>query len=115
MEQERNKNKKLENLYKTKGSCCHYCTKNTPFIHITKDHVYPKSSGFTLDNNWVFSCRSCNTKKGNMHPKVYITFLISKIVVILKKIAQNNFIATQSQVDKIKFHHGIMMQTKQLI
>ncbi len=40
------------------------------WLHPTKDHFFPKSSGPGKDRpqNIVWSCRSCNQIKGNMHP-----------------------------------------------
>lgn len=34
----------------------------------TKDHLFPKSHGFTLVGNLVFSCASCNNRKADRFP-----------------------------------------------
>jgi 5-methylcytosine-specific restriction endonuclease McrA len=56
---------------------CFYCGRfmtATPYIRkvnphgFTKDHLFPKSLGFTLSGNTVLSCRPCNHKKENDMP-----------------------------------------------
>lgn len=115
MQQKRKSNKTLEKLYKQRGSCCHYCENKVEFSYITRDHIKPKVKGFKIPDNWVFSCSSCNGKKGSLMPEEFVNLMVKNIVDILRKIKLANFVATQSQVDKIRHYHKLMMNTKKLI
>lgn len=57
----------LEEIYnKHQNGCCFYCKEKVDFQHITRDHFYPRSKGFTcLYNNTVFACAPCNSTKGS--------------------------------------------------
>lgn len=45
---------------------CFYCGKF--MTSWTKDHLFPRSHGFTLAGNLVFSCESCNNRKADRIP-----------------------------------------------
>lgn len=63
-----------------KGEKCTYCRRtmegksNPGQLAATKDHWIPKSRGGEIK---VWSCRKCNTMKGNMSPIEWHAFMIA--------------------------------------
>jgi 5-methylcytosine-specific restriction endonuclease McrA len=106
----RKPNQVLEERYVKQGSCCYYCKKSVPYENITQDHVIPKSKGGKLRNNSVFACSPCNMAKGSMDIVEFKTKVIDKLKSTLRKIVDNNFIATQSHIDKFR-HYYVIFKT----
>lgn len=51
------------------GLICLYCGQRMGDISLTIDHWMPlELSGENNNENYISSCRSCNKRKGNMHP-----------------------------------------------
>lgn len=61
----RKRMRKIEND-KTK---CFWCGEELKEGEATKDHVLPKRSGYTRQNNRVYSCLFCNQAKDDMIPE----------------------------------------------
>jgi len=62
----------MQNFISHKNECF-FCglTKN-----LSIDHFYPKEKGGISDlYNYVISCRECNSRKGNTHPKEFLSTL----------------------------------------
>lgn len=66
---------------------CFYCERmflvsplnsNIPLTK-TKDHIYPKSKGGILRDNFVYACHKCNTIKGDKTIEQFI-YLIQNII-----------------------------------
>ena len=54
------------NVYLRDDFKCQYCGERPKRIHLSLDHVLPKScGGSTKWENITTSCRACNSKKGN--------------------------------------------------
>lgn len=56
----------------------------------TREHVYPKRGGYTLENNCVLSCAKCNRNKGAREPgknEVSRAYVIMQKAVRLARIA----------------------------
>jgi hypothetical protein len=64
-------NKEKSIVWTKTGGKCFYCQRElNPFEDFTVDHVIPISKGGQeVINNYVPSCRSCNSKKGNRNIK----------------------------------------------
>ena len=101
----------LEKQYKEQGSCCIYCKTAVPFEHITRDHLYPKSKGFTLIENKVFACLKCNMCKGNLSIEEFRQKITKTIDTILEKVAANNWKLSISSIKKV---NNYLMITKNL-
>lgn len=55
---------------------CHWCGRATPAKALTMDHVVPIArGGKSTKGNVVPSCKSCNTKKKQMLPMEWETFV----------------------------------------
>lgn len=55
---------------------CHYCGKSINPSKLTVDHKIPRSfGGPTITNNLVPSCKSCNSRKGNMFEDEFFEFM----------------------------------------
>ena len=106
---------KIEKAYKVQDSCCYYCKTKVPYGQITRDHIKPAKDGNVLKDNYVFSCRRCNSYKGSDSLEYYIDLNVEKIVNTLRIIKNNGFIATQSQVDYIRYLHKVMLSVQVLI
>lgn len=50
------------------GKRCYLCMKEMPFGEMTADHVFPRSFGYSIVQNAMPACHSCNVKKGNIVP-----------------------------------------------
>lgn len=108
-------NENLYSQYKEQGSCCYYCKKETPYSDITRDHFLPVSQGNTLVNNKVFACRKCNSLKGNKSIDELKEFLLFKLTDILKKVVDNNWMMSQSQLDNFKWYSRILKTVGEII
>lgn len=113
--QKRKPNLKLEKLYKEQGSCCYYCKGKFDWELITRDHIVPKKNGGKLRGNSVFACGSCNKTKGSKSLEEFKLDILGRLVRILKSIVDNDFIATQSMVDKFKRQYKILTSVSGLI
>jgi hypothetical protein len=52
-------------LYTREKGKCFYCKKDVPITEGTRDHLIPQTfGGSSFLENLVYSCRSCNSKKG---------------------------------------------------
>lgn len=109
MRQKRKDNPVLEKYYVEQGSKCYYCHNKILFQDVTRDHLIPKAKGGTLLNNSVFSCRKCNVCKGAKTMEEFRDWIIEELKDILRVIVGHKFKATQSQVDKFKHKHRMLM------
>lgn len=52
---------------------CHYCGVNMEYNHATVDHVVPLCfGGPKVVSNYVWSCRICNNRKGNLSYEQFV-------------------------------------------
>ena len=87
-----------EMLFFAYNKPCKYCKKKLDVTNMVCDHKMPLSSGGgSFKSNLQMICASCNTKKGTLTDKEYITFLkwISKQdermkSYILRKLAKSD-------------------------
>lgn len=112
---QRSKNPTLEKHYALQGSCCYYCKTKFPWELITRDHIIPKRDGGKLKNNSVFACKSCNATKGSKTLEGFKGEVLIRIMKILREIVDNNFTATQSNLDRFKYNYGILRNVVELI
>ena len=55
---------------------CPYCKQPIPYRDISIDHIQPRSRGGPdAKENLVFTCRTCNTTKGNLTAQEYLALL----------------------------------------
>lgn len=55
---------------------CHYCGKQMPPKNLTMDHIVPISrGGKSTKGNVVTACKECNTKKKQLLPMEWETYL----------------------------------------
>lgn len=106
----RKPNPVLEKRYEEQGSCCYYCKTKVKFESITQDHIVPKSKGGKLNNNSVFCCSPCNISKGHMDVEEFKFKVLQKLLAVLRKISDNKFIASQSDIDRFR-HQYRMFKT----
>lgn len=111
----RKPNPELEKRYREQGSCCFYCGIKIPYELVTRDHVLPKSKGGTFPNNSVFACKKCNGTKGSLSLEEFKQLIIGRTIAILRTVVNNDFKITQSQTDKFKHNHRILMSIVELI
>ena len=69
IEKEREKAKKLRSTKwwqnKLNNGICYFCEKKIPKKLLTMDHLVPLAmGGFSIKNNLVPSCKTCNSEKG---------------------------------------------------
>jgi len=101
---ERKEKEVLKKQYEEQGSCCYYCEEKVPYSLITRDHINPKSKGHTFINNKVFACRACNSVKGDKSLEEFQKYMLNKACNMLRAVANQKFMASQDQVDKIKYY-----------
>lgn len=58
----------LHTLWGGNNKCCYLCGAKVPFSQTTRDHVFPKSEGYSLENNTMPACTTCNVSKGAVPP-----------------------------------------------
>lgn len=63
-----NKRLNLHILWVGNNKCCYLCGTKVPFSQTTRDHVFPKSEGYSLENNTMPACTACNVAKGDVPP-----------------------------------------------
>jgi 5-methylcytosine-specific restriction endonuclease McrA len=107
-------NQHLFDQYKEQGECCIYCGDNTPFELITRDHFYPVSKGFTLQNNKIFSCRRCNSTKGNMDLDQFKETVLNLIYKTLRSIINNNWKVCSKQHQTIRWCSRVLKNLSKL-
>lgn len=105
----------LYDQYMKQGGDCYYCKKEFPYDEITRDHFLPVSEGNTLVNNKVFACRKCNSLKGDKSIEEFKDFLLFKLTGILRVVVDNNWIMTQSQLDKFQWYSRILKTLGEII
>jgi 5-methylcytosine-specific restriction endonuclease McrA len=65
-----------EAIYRRDGRACVYCTRTTPEVQLTLDHVVPYDlGGADAPYNLVTACRGCNADKRNMTLRTYAMHL----------------------------------------
>jgi len=82
MSEEKEKKKWLTfgNTLDSHRDACFYCGKSLNDYSRTVDHLIPKCDGGIKSNsNKVYSCKSCNQLKGNMHPEQFVEMLETMI------------------------------------
>ncbi|MGF1514842.1 MAG: HNH endonuclease [Elainellaceae cyanobacterium] len=63
-------------VYRRDRFRCVYCRKRVKYKQLTLDHVIPRALGGTNDiDNLVTACFECNSAKGSMDPKAWISHL----------------------------------------
>ncbi|MGB3613157.1 MAG: HNH endonuclease signature motif containing protein [Elainellaceae cyanobacterium] len=63
-------------VYRRDGFRCVYCQKRVKADQLTLDHVIPKAHGGSDKmRNLVAACFECNSAKGSMDPKTWVTYL----------------------------------------
>jgi len=67
----------IKNFKKDSDKICYYCGKLiTKKEELTVDHVVPLSKGGeNAADNYVISCKPCNSEKANLNPERYAEFL----------------------------------------
>lgn len=60
----------LRRLHKAIGNKCYLCLCDLHEDDITKDHVFPKSLGYTITRNMMPAHKKCNLVKGDRLPTV---------------------------------------------
>lgn len=116
MSVKRKPNVKLEKNYAKSGGCCHYCKIKIPFFSITRDHLVPRIDGGKMVNdNWVWSCFKCNSSKGSLSLLEFKELILKRLISSLQNIADNKFLASQSQIDKFKRDTKILNSVSKLI
>ena len=64
------------NTLETFKDACFYCGTNINEYSRTIDHIIPECDGGIRSNdNKVWSCRSCNQLKSNLHPEGFLSIL----------------------------------------
>lgn len=63
-----NRHIRLHNLWLANDKRCYICDERVPFSRVTRDHVFPKSDGFTIEGNMMPACVCCNVNKAAEHP-----------------------------------------------
>lgn len=58
----------IETLWRALGGCCYICFEKLSRKGITKDHVFPKSEGYSISCNMMPAHFECNSEKGNRFP-----------------------------------------------
>ena len=82
IKRERQKARDLRSSQWWKRRCakgvCHYCGRPTPASELTMDHIVPLArGGRTTKGNVAPACKSCNTKKKQLLPMEWETYLQS--------------------------------------
>jgi len=112
--QKRKPDKLLEGKYIEHDSCCYYCKAPTPFEEITLDHIVPSSNGGLIKNNIIFSCKKCNSIKGNLTFEQLSCKLVDKMIDILTKTKQENQCLKESELIKL-IYYSVYLRTVQKI
>jgi hypothetical protein len=107
-------NQHLYEQYKEQGECCLYCGDKTPFELITRDHFYPVSKGHTLQNNKIFSCRKCNSTKGNMSLDDFKQIVLNLIYKTLRSIIRNKWMVSKKHHDTISWGSKVLKNLSKL-
>lgn len=64
----------------TKSDSCYYCNSTIDEYSRTVDHLIPESrGGIRANKNKVYSCKDCNTLKGDMTPEEFERALAAMI------------------------------------
>lgn len=59
----------VEKIVKVQGRNCYLCGCEIPHNEtITKDHVFPKKLGYSLNSNLMLAHQECNVKKAHRLP-----------------------------------------------
>ena len=66
--QHRLENMPFEALLDAQEHLCFYCNKHMAQSARSRDHLFPKSHGFSLQGNLVIAHISCNNKKADRYP-----------------------------------------------
>lgn len=76
-------NREAKKLLKAMGGCCYICGLRLTQAEMNKDHVFPRSGGFSLNGNMMPAHERCNSEKENNYP----TFrTIEKIIEVYESI-----------------------------
>lgn len=62
--------KTLKRLHYAIGGKCYLCGCDLDENEITKDHVFPKSLGYTISYNMMPAHKECNSDKGDRIPTI---------------------------------------------
>lgn len=106
------KRKQKRRLIKEHGKFCFYCQTPLSDETVTRDHVLPKSLGFTLQANCVPACSDCNVGKGDMIPCRDIIMRFLDSLRTRKHHYQNlprfylGFMRDQQLIDAIRYFFG---------
>lgn len=65
-----NKQLVLHRFWKANEKRCYLCEKVCPHSCITRDHVFPKSEGYSIAGNMMPSCVQCNQDKAHKSPSL---------------------------------------------
>lgn len=60
----------VEALHTVLGGCCYLCGCELPKRSITKDHVFPRSEGYSIGANMMPAHSLCNLNKGDRFPSI---------------------------------------------
>lgn len=58
----------IRSLHRALGGCCYICGSNLNVFEITKDHVFPKSQGYSINANMMPAHFDCNNEKADREP-----------------------------------------------
>lgn len=67
--------------FKSKETECYYCDGSIGRGNKTKDHVYPRSKGGTLPDNFVWACNKCNHHKGDKTLEEWRDYLLNDVIM----------------------------------
>lgn len=78
-------NRLCRTLWQAQNKLCFYCGEELDYQKTTRDHVFPKSMGYTRSSNIVISCEPCNISKSNQFPSFEI---IEKAITLYNSIGE---------------------------
>jgi hypothetical protein len=58
----------LQKLLAANDDCCYLCREKLDLSEATKDHVFPKSAGYSIAYNMMPAHQRCNLDKGDRYP-----------------------------------------------
>jgi 5-methylcytosine-specific restriction endonuclease McrA len=57
-------------MIRAQKGVCFYCDQHMSLDDMSRDHLFPKSHGFSLQGNLVLAHHRCNSDKANRYPTI---------------------------------------------